>query len=369
MKKYILIVAIIFGSAKIEAQIILNPNQNQTISNTSVLLEFGSQPKGILLPWVTNTAVVTGAVPGTMVYDTSDKKVKYLKAGADAGWKDLSVDVTGVVNTSLQDALTEAGSAKTIIGNEASTAPGILVLDSPTKAMVLPKVARPFNSIINPSPGMTVYDSATKQLALFNGTVWTFFNAGNIIVPTVATSTGRVWMDRNLGAAQVATSSADTASYGSLYQWGRLTDGHELRTSTGVNGTSSTDVPGNANFLTVAAAPNDWRSPQNGLFWQGSGLTGINNPCPSGFRLPTIEEFQAEVFATANAAGAFNSILKLPTAGNRQSNGSLAGANTGYYWTSSVSGANSQIFTFSAALLGIGTLTRASGASVRCIRE
>ncbi|MCX8486231.1 MAG: hypothetical protein ORN53_03470, partial [Crocinitomicaceae bacterium] len=44
---------------------------------------------------------------------------------------------------------------------------------------------------------------------------------GTVISPYTA----KVWMDRNLGASQVATSSNDAASYGDLYQWGRATDG------------------------------------------------------------------------------------------------------------------------------------------------
>jgi hypothetical protein len=47
----------------------------------------------------------------------------------------------------------------------------------------------------------------------------------------VTSSTGQVWMDRNLGASQVATSSTDPASYGDLYQWGRPADGHQKRKS------------------------------------------------------------------------------------------------------------------------------------------
>jgi hypothetical protein len=43
--------------------------------------------------------------------------------------------------------------------------------------------------------------------------------------------TGRTWMDKNLGASQVAISSTDSASFGHLYQWGRGSDVHQLRTS------------------------------------------------------------------------------------------------------------------------------------------
>lgn len=47
----------------------------------------------------------------------------------------------------------------------------------------------------------------------------------------VKSLTGKIWMDRNLDATQEATSSRDVASYGYLYQWGRLSDGHQKRSS------------------------------------------------------------------------------------------------------------------------------------------
>jgi hypothetical protein len=34
--------------------------------------------------------------------------------------------------------------------------------------------------------------------------------------------TGKVWLDRNLGARQVCTSSTDAACFGDLYQWGQV---------------------------------------------------------------------------------------------------------------------------------------------------
>jgi hypothetical protein len=41
--------------------------------------------------------------------------------------------------------------------------------------MVLPKVASPHLNIISPSAGMIVYDTIKKQLAVYNGTVWSFW--------------------------------------------------------------------------------------------------------------------------------------------------------------------------------------------------
>ncbi len=81
------------------------------------------------------------------------------------------------------------------------------------------------------------------------------------VVSVINSITGKVWMDRNLGASQVATSSTDANSYGDLYQWGRGSDGHQCRTSLTTAGLSSADVPGNANFILNTSSPYDWRSP------------------------------------------------------------------------------------------------------------
>ena len=147
-----------------------------SVTNTSVSLEFGddtTEKKGIVMPWVTSAASVTGAVNGTIIYDISDKKVKYLKNGT---WFDLSVD-TGNVVTTDQDSLNELANAKAAIGKDAATdsTPGILVLTDTDKAMILPKVATPHLNIKNPAAGMMVYDKTNRQLAIFNGTNWTFW--------------------------------------------------------------------------------------------------------------------------------------------------------------------------------------------------
>lgn len=145
-----------------------------SVTNASISLEFGNANKGILLPWVTSAASVSGAVDGTVIYDTSDKKVKYRKASS---WFDLSINNNGSVDTSLQDTLTENSDAKVAIGASGATdkTPGILVLTDTDRAMILPKVASPHLNIINPSAGMMAYDTTAKQLAVYNGTVWSFW--------------------------------------------------------------------------------------------------------------------------------------------------------------------------------------------------
>ncbi|NML71787.1 hypothetical protein HHL23_18590 [Chryseobacterium sp. RP-3-3] len=170
MKKTFISIFIII-CACVSAQVAIGKN---SVTNSSVSLEFGMDNRGLLLPWVTSAGSVTGAVDGTMIYDITDKKVKYRKNGS---WFDLSIDNTGIVNTTLQDALVEQTSAKTAVGINAATdgTSGILVLTDTNKAMILPKVDSPHLNIINPAAGMIVYDNVKHQLAIFNGTVWSFW--------------------------------------------------------------------------------------------------------------------------------------------------------------------------------------------------
>ena len=182
-------------------------------------------------------------------------------------------------------------------------------------------------------------------------------------------STGRIWMDRNLGATQVATSSTDAAAYGDLYQWGRGADGHQLRTSSTTSTQSSTDVPGNADYILNNISPYDWRSTKNDNLWQG--VNGVNNPCPSGYRLPTIAEWSAErgTWSSDNDAGAFASPLKLTMAGVRQFSSNSISTGKGVYWSSSVSGNNSTYIEFVTGFATSFSIYRTYGMSVRCIKN
>ena len=191
------------------------------------------------------------------------------------------------------------------------------------------------------------------------------------IVDVTNPTTGKIWMDRNLGASQVATSSTDAAAYGDLYQWGRGNDGHQCRTSATTTTLSASDQPANGNFILAPSAPKDWRSPQNVNLWQG--VNGVNNPCPSGYRIPTDPELEAErlSWSVNTSAGAFTSPLKLPMAGYRTDiNGSLFNVGTrGDYWSSTVSGNNSRYLNFGASSAGMPVNYRASGLTVRCLKD
>ncbi|MDD2634428.1 MAG: FISUMP domain-containing protein [Bacteroidales bacterium] len=225
------------------------------------------------------------------------------------------------------------------------------------------------------TPGEMQYWNGSEWVAVssgFDGATLTLENGIPTWVGAYSTSnptSGRIWMDRNLGATQVATSSTSEPAYGDLYQWGRATDGHQLRTS-GVIGTRASSYnPGHGNFI---ASDIDWLLTSNDDLWQG--VNGTNNPCPSGYRLPTEAEWNAEVatWSTQDEAGAFASTLKLPLAGYRNTDVDATLYNvdlSGDYWTSTINGTDSRELYITSTQAAHFSSLRSYGYSVRCIKD
>ncbi len=198
------------------------------------------------------------------------------------------------------------------------------------------------------------------------------------IYHTVIGEDGNCWLASNLGTANIAQSVTDSSAYGWLYQWGRLTDGHQITTSTATTTLSSTDVPGNADFIEAPNSPYDWRSPQNDNLWQGTS-TAINNPCPIGWSIPTQTQWSNWVSAVGLAScssgcdtALYNTTLKLTDAGLRDPSDALfAGQGaSGYYWSSSIDGTNAYNFAFHSSFVVPANYDyRAYGFSARCIKD
>jgi len=205
---------------------------------------------------------------------------------------------------------------------------------------------------------------------------------GSVVSPF----TDKLWLDRNLGAAQACTALDDTACYGDYYQWGRNADGHEnnisgnLETnSTRATDINTTDLGQEGQFITATyIAPLDWVAngvDDNGLLriaeWSKTDGTSV---CPVGFRLPTIDELRAETINedVSDSTTAFANFLKLPSAGAR--NGSYGHlydqGSSGYIWSSTVynSNANSIAFRTTGGAFTGGD-GRAYGFPVRCIQD
>jgi len=132
----------------------------------------------------------------------------------------------------------------------------------------------------------------------------------------VRSKTSRIWLDRNLGAKRVAESSDDSEAYGNYYTFDEI-------------------------------------------------------DFPDGYRLPTEEEWEAELksWESKNSEGAFKSPLKLPASGYRDNSSGdpfYVGSN-GCYWLGSVS--NARYLDFCGSFAVLFSYIRANGLAVRLIKE
>jgi len=159
----------------------------------------------------------------------------------------------------------------------------------------------------------------TQNSMIHNGTRY-----GTVVSP----KTGRVWLDRNLGAERVCTAYNDTRCYGDYYQWGRGYDGHQDPYSE-VTQAKATDFqdPG-YKFVTynddwIAYPDTDEANKKyadiRSATWSKTDGSSI---CPRGFRVPTQNELDnVRDITKGNGStildGMVNSFLKLPAPGRR----------------------------------------------------
>lgn len=208
---------------------------------------------------------------------------------------------------------------------------------------------------------------------------------------------GKVWLSNNLGAnyANVnmtaifnpnrqANTATDYQAYGSLSQWGRKPDGHELINRTGpsqgassrANGTTAvlSDNPAHALFITANNYPYSWRVIDDTTLWANE--TSANNPCPKGFRVPAIDEFASYVAAaglTNNDNGAASN-LKLTSGGfNFFNDGTFQGiATNGFYYSSTNFESSTNAYYLELRnnqVLTTQKNSRGYGFSIRCIKN
>lgn len=142
----------------------------------------------------------------------------------------------------------------------------------------------------------------------------------------------QVWLDRNLGASRRAQSFDDVLSYGSMFQWSRKADGHEKVVWNESDPSASVLTPvvtekaadrsdaGHSNFIVST----DWAENYSEGLWGGKQFTlpstgtvsseqlenmkyyapfddvsQANNPCPYGYRVPSVYELHQLIVALA----------------------------------------------------------------------
>lgn len=192
---------------------------------------------------------------------------------------------------------------------------------------------------------------------------------------------GEIWLNNNLGAeysnivspffsptTQAGDAStedidikSDYKAYGSLFEWRRDSDGHEL-----INWTSSTT----GDFLNEEL--------QNYQYTSNSNPTPntIGEPCPMGFRTPTMYEQEELIKKASNMWN--EQTLRLPASGNRNYDSSDLNnqSSNGWYWSLTPDDSNgawhlefdsSNSLVNSRIMMGLSYLTY--GFPIRCIKD
>jgi len=221
-------------------------------------------------------------------------------------------------------------------------------------------------------------DTASELQALVDALgITTIMHNGTTYGFVTSPYTGKVWLDRNLGATRVCTSYDDTACYGDYYQWGRAADGHEdSQSDTTATQAIAVGNVGHGDFITANSTNDyDWAKivdPTGSLRQTNWSKTDGSSVCPVGFRVPNITELRAETLdnGVTNRDTAFSNFLALPSAGIRSF---LAGSmnvmgSYGSIWASSGSGSRANIISFNTAA-GWAVSGSAGGFSVRCIKN
>jgi hypothetical protein len=406
MKKIrlLLLLATLHFSSSNSAQVKYGTNSTSIASCS--LLELESTNKGLLLPRLTllQRNAIVSPLAGLEIWCTDCGLSGEYQYYTGTLWNTASnvpdaPTITNVVNGYSQ--VTLYFTASTVIGSSPITSYTITISPGNRKVTTLSSpyiftdlisgTAYTFTVAANNAYGSSIESNTSASItplsdspsgsAICNGTVATK------VVEIISSATGRIWMDRNLGASRVATAYNDYMAFGCFYQWGRGNDGHASMTWTASNSAtrvtttttnvlSTVDTPSDSKFIdAISSIYDDWRNPSNNLLWQGP--SGINNPCPTGYRIPTKAELDSEFDTAVNPiTNYFNAYsngggLKFVAAGygGIGSNSSIAAGNGVNYWTSTNKGANSY-YRYSSYNASIGIYReRGCGFSVRCIKN
>jgi len=144
--------------------------------------------------------------------------------------------------------------------------------------------------------------------------------------------TGRIWMDKNVGAQRVCLYSTDEECYGDYFQYGRSADGHEKKDSQ-TRETKITYLDKSDDKFYVG---NDslWFEGSLGILEENWKKLDGSSVCPKNFRVATGNEYYNEFLRDGSSVEAeipedvFKTFLKLPKAGFRYDNSDTVSEDT-----------------------------------------
>ena len=302
----------------------------------------------------------------------------YTCTTASAGTLIVNTAVSGVTQTitatvstvgSYSISATANGVTFTASGTFAGTGAQDIVLSATGTPTA--RGSNTFTLNTTPNCNFSRYSTITTVYANVGGTIKDF-------------ATHNLGADISLDPYTYVVGNADGSggTLGYLYQWGRQTDGHELRNSSAQSGPVSAPIANK--FITNSTYPSDWLSTQSSTLWLDASKAA-NDPCPTGYKVPSQNQWSG-LFINNSSTSAFapsaatqntwtwtgngfmvGTALYLPAAGSR---GATGVSYTGYYWSSTANGSASHSFSFkSTSITAANALNRATGMSIRCIAQ
>ena len=360
------------------------------------MLDVQSNTKGVLLPRMTSTQRDNISTPATglMIFNTTTGCLEInLGMSASPSWQSIRCTPGTVATLDCQTATISELSNAPLVQNVAAT--GVTI--------TLPYTGgdgKAYDSQSFPSTGVVGLTANLAAGSLVNGN-------GNLIlsIDGTGTTSGLAEFAFNIGGQTCnLTVPVGCGAYVDVGQWKAFSCYNLGAANTAADPfTPSWEIHGGywqwGTQLEAAAGPSDASTPNNGPVagWNTSNIPNgawnedltmpmPNNPCPSGFRVPTLAQWEGVYYSNSrsnvgswssspnnySAGKEFGSRLVLPATGYRDpGNGALySRGTTAFYWSSRESGSDSGFYLFfNVSSGGSSFLPRTYGNPVRCIAE